>query len=235
VSEPEGQILRWREAFAGLSERAVPGPACPEPDRLWAAATAEAPVAERQEIVAHMATCASCAGAFRLAMGLSRGQSRGQSQEQRVGAPEAELLPFSSRPLASRPWFRRTAPLAALAAALLLAVLVPTWWRGRPAPPYRGAETMEIRSEIAEGAVLLRHQAVLRWAAGPPGSRYEVRVLTREAREVAVETDLEAPRYQIPPAALAGISTNTILYWQVKTRRPDGTNGVSKTFSVRLR
>lgn len=225
MSEPEGQILRWREAFAGLSERAAPGPACPEPDRLWAAATAEAPVAERQEIIAHMATCASCAGAFRLALGLSH--------EQRGGAPEAELLPFSSRP-----WFRRTAPLAALAAALLLAVLVPAWWRGRPAPPYRDAETtktMEIRSQIVEGAVLPRHHAVLRWSAGPPGSRYEVRLLTREAREVAVETDLEAPSYRIPPAALAGIPTNTILYWQVKTRRPEGTIGVSKTFSVRLR
>lgn len=218
MSGPEGEIRRWREAFAGLSERGMPGPECPDPDRIWAAATAEGTAEERQEIIAHTATCASCAGAFRLALGLSGERDR---------AARVEPLRV--------PWFRRTAPLAALAAALLVAVLVPLW-RAQQAPPqYRDdAERLEIRSQIAEGAILPRQQAVLRWSAGPPGSRYEVRVLTREAREVAVEGDLEKPRYQIPPAALEGIPAGTVLYWQVKTLQPDGTSGVSKTFSIRL-
>jgi hypothetical protein len=230
MNEPEGPGARLREAFAGLSERAVPGPSCPEPDRLWAAATAEAPAEERREIVAHTATCASCAGAFRLALGLSR-EERGHASGKEGIAPL--LAP-------SRPWFQRSAPLAALAAALLIAVLVPVWWRSQPVPApqyppqYRDVETLEIRSRLAEGAALPRNQAVLSWSAGPSGSLYEVRVLTREAREIAVEAELEVPRYQIPPSALAGIPPDTILYWQVKALRPDGTNVVSKTFSIRL-
>lgn len=216
---PEGNIRRWREAFAGLSERGMPGPECPDPDRIWAAATGEGTAEERQEIIAHTATCASCAGAFRLARGLSG---------ERGGAARVEPLRI--------PWFRRTAPLAAVAAALLLVVLVPVGWRAQQGPPqYRdNAERLEIQSQIAEGAVLPRQQAVLSWSAGPPGSLYEVRVLTREAREVAVESDLEEPRFQVPPAALEGIPAGTVLYWQVKTLQPDGTSGVSKTFTVRL-
>ncbi len=219
MNEPEGEIRRWREAFAGLSEKGVPGPNCPDPDRIWATATGEGTAEERQEIIEHTATCASCAGAFRLALGMSGERDRATRVEPLRG-----------------PWFRRTAPLAALAAALLLAVLVPIGWRAQQGPPqYRDdVERLEIRSQIAEGAVLPREQAVLRWSAGPPGSLYEVRVLTREAREVAVETDLEEPRYQIPPAVLEGIPAGTVLYWQVKTLQPDGTSGVSKTFTVRL-
>jgi hypothetical protein len=220
VNEPGGEIRRWREAFAGLSERGMPGPECPDPDRIWAAATGEGTAEERQEVIAHTATCASCAGAFRLALGLSR--------EERQGSAGIE-------PIAG-PWFQRTGSLAALAAALLLAVLLPILWRAQQGPPqYRDdGETVEIRSQIPEDAVLPRQQAVLRWSAGPPGSLYEVRLLTREAREVAVETGLEEPRYQIPPAALEGLPAGTVLYWQVKALRPDGTSGVSKTFTVRL-
>lgn len=219
MNEPQGEIRRWREAFAGLSERGMPGPECPDPDRIWAAATGEGTAEERQEIIEHTATCASCAGAFRLALGMSE-----------KGDRAARVEPLRV------PWFRRTGPLAALAAALLLVILAPAWWRTQQTPPqYRDdTETMEIRSQIAEGAVLPRQQAVLSWSAGPPGSLYEVRVLTREAREVAVESDLEEPRYQIPPAALEGLHAGTVLYWQVKTLQPDGTSGVSKTFTVRL-
>lgn len=221
VNERDGSSVRLREAFAGLGERAAPGPECPEPDRLWAAATAESPVEERHEIIAHMASCASCAAAFRLARGLS---------EEKAGHA-GQVVP-SSRFL-RKPWLRWAVPLAAVAAALILAVLVPGMWWSGPVP-YRGGETQEILSEISETAVLPRQQADLRWSAGPPGSRYEVRVLTREGRELAVESDLTAPRYRIPEAALGGVAAGTVVYWQVKAFPPDGASVVSKTFSVRL-
>lgn len=225
MSQRDGPIVRWREAFAGLSERAAPGPGCPDPDRLWAVAAGEVPVAERHEVIAHTATCASCAHAFRLARGLS------QEERERTAGDAPVVEPR----VLSRPWFRRRAPLAALAAALALAVLIPVWRLSQPAPGYRDGERLEVRSLLAEGVVLSRREAMLRWSAGPPGSRYEVRVLTREAREVVVETGLESPAYRIPPSALAGVPGDTVLYWQVKTLRPDGTSGVSKTFSIRLR
>jgi hypothetical protein len=221
VNERESSSLRLREAFAGLGERAAPGPECPEPDRLWAAATAESPVEERHEIIAHTASCASCAAAFRLARGLSED----------AAGHAGQVVPHSR--FTQRPWLRWAAPLAAVAAALILAVLVPGMWRSEPSP-YRGGEFREILSEIPETAALPRGEADLRWSAGPPGSRYEVRVLTPEGREIAVESDLTAPQYRIPPSALQGIEAGSLLYWQVKTFPPDETSVVSKTFSVRL-
>lgn len=221
VNERDGSSARLREAFAALGERAAPGPDCPEPDRLWAAATGEAPVEERHEIIAHTASCASCASAFRLARGLA---------EEKAG--QAGRIEPDSQPLRG-PWLRWAAPLAAVAAALVLAVLIPGMWRDEPAP-YRGGESREIVAEIPEAAVLPREEALLRWSAGPPGSRYEVRVLTPEGREIAVEADLTAPRYRIPPSALEGVEAGTALYWQVKAFPPEGPSVASKTFSVRL-
>lgn len=206
---------RWRHAFAALGERATPGPECPEPDRLWAAAAGESPPAERHEIILHTASCSSCAAAFRLARGLAAG--------------EAVPLPSASR----LRWVRWSAPLAALAAALILAVLAPAgWWK--PNLPYRGGDTLEIRSQLPDGTVLPRARADLQWTGGPAGSLYEVRVLTRDGREIAVEAGLGAPRYRIPPAALSGLRSGSVLYWQVRAVLPDGRTLVSKTFSARL-
>lgn len=218
VNERDGSSARLREAFAALGERAAPGPACPEPDRLWAAATGEAPVEERHEIIAHTASCASCASAFRLARGLAEEKA---GQAGRV-EPHGRLV--------QRPWLRWAAPLAA---ALILAVVIPGIRRNEPAP-YRGGESREILAEIPEAAALPRGEADLRWTAGPPGSRYEVRVLTPEGREIAVESDLTAPQYRIPPSALQGVEAGSVLYWQVKAFPPEGTSVASKTFSVRL-
>jgi putative zinc finger protein len=227
VSIEDAASERWRRAFADLGERAAPGPECPEPDRLWAAAAGELSTPERHEIFLHTASCASCAAAFRLARGLSR---------EGTAAPGEERTAESIRPLpsfAQRRWVRWTAPLAALAAAVLLVVLAPGgWWK--PRPPYRGGEAFEIRSRLPDGAALPRDRAELRWTAGPPGARYEARVLTREGREVAVEGGLEQPRVRVPPDALAGVPAGSTLYWQVKAILPDGKTVVSKTFSVRL-
>lgn len=209
---------RLQEAFASLGETAASGPDCPEPDRLWAAATGEAPVPERQEIIAHMASCASCAAAFRLARGMSQDGNRASAPVRIDG----------------RPWLLSGSAAALLAAALILAVLIPGPWRSSPSL-YRGGVGPEIRSLVDEGVSLPRAQAELRWTPGPAGSRYEVRVLTRDGAEIAVESDLEAPRYRIPPSALAGVPPGTVLYWQVKAVLPDGKSSASKTFEVRLR
>lgn len=199
-----------KEAFAGLGETAAPRPDCPPADRLWAVATGEAPVEERHEIIAHMADCASCASAFRLA--------RGMSEEKK----EASVV--------RGPWMRWAPMIGALAAVLVLAVLIPSL---RKPEPYRGGQDQEIRS-LVDQAALPRDHAELRWSPGPPGTRYEVRVLTADGAEIAVEPDLEAASYQIPPSALAGVPAGTVLYWQVKALYPDGKRSASKTFETRL-
>jgi hypothetical protein len=203
---------RLQEAFAGLGETATPRPDCPPADRLWAVATGEAPVEERHEIIAHMATCASCASAFRLARGLAEEKK------------DAAVL--------RGPWTRWRPVIGALAAILLLAIVVPGLWRSQPSP-YRGGQDQEIRS-LLDDAVLSRDHAELRWNPGPAGTLYEVRVLTRDGAEIAVESDLEAPRYQIPASALAEVPAGAVLYWQVKALYPDGKSSASKTFEVKL-
>lgn len=210
--------MRLREAFAGLGEAAAPGPDCPQPDRLWSVATGEAVLAERHEIIAHTASCASCAAAFRLALGLSRESSESA----------AVIRPDRRRWLRWRSW------AAALAAAVLLAIFLPDLWLDRPSP-YRGGVGEEIRSLLEEPALLARDHAELRWTEGPPGSTYELRVLTREGIEVTVDPGLTETRYRIPPAVFAEAPAGTVYYWQVKVVRPDGGSVISKTFELRLR
>ncbi len=213
--------LRLREAFASLGETAAPRPDCPPPDRLWATAVGESTAEERREVIAHMATCGSCAAAFRLARGLVQ-------EEASTQAPPEPIR------LVREPWVRWSVGLAA--AAALVATLTPLgWWH--QTPQYRGDRDGEIRSLIrdgAEGTPLPREKAELRWTAGPPGSRYEVRVLTRDGQEVAVESGLERPQYTIPPSALSRLPPGTLLYWQAKMLSPDGVSTQSKTFSIRL-
>ena len=224
MNEERAQVDRLKAAFAALGEGAAPTAACPEPDRLWAAAAGEGTKEERQEVIDHMAGCASCATAFRLA--------------RRLAQAPAEATPVARFPIGR--WLSRPGPLAALAAVLVLAILVPSWLsrpdRTPPAVRNRGTSPGDraIQSQLAEGAALPRDNAVLRWSAGPPGSFYEIRVSTRQAQEVAVETGLEAPQYRVPPESLGGVSAGTVLYWQVTVRFPDGTSGTSSTFSFKL-
>jgi len=222
---------RLREGFAALGERAAPGPDCPPPDRLWAAATGEAPLAERHEVIAHTATCASCASAFRLARGLAQEDVQKGSDAEVAG----RIAAFPPRP--DRAWRHWGASLAAVAAVVAFVLLVPSplsnWW-SQP-KPYRGGETLEIQSRLAEEATLPRDQADLIWTEGPAGSRYEVRVSTRAGEEIAVVPGLETPRYRIPESSLAATPAGTRLYWQVKVLPPDGRSALSKTFSVPIR
>jgi hypothetical protein len=230
MNEEHAESDRLKAAFAALGESGAPTAACPEPDRLWAAAAGEGTAEERQEVIDHMGGCASCAAAFRLARRLV------QTPAEATGGTDATIVRF---PIMRR-WLSRPGPLAALAAVLVLAILVPSWLsrQSRTPPvlrnsgPSNGDHT--IQSQLAEGAALPRDHAVLRWSAGPPGSFHEVRVSTRQAQEVAVETGLETPQYQVPPESLAGFPAGTVLYWQVTSRFPDGTSGTSPTFSFKL-
>jgi hypothetical protein len=227
MNEERAQGDRLKAAFAALGEGGAPTAACPEPDRLWAAAAGEGTAEERQEVIDHTAGCASCATAFRLARSLAQTPAE---------ATTATIVRFPT----ARRWLTRPGSLAALAAILVLAILVPSWWSRQSGPPpvlrNRGTSHGDhaIESQLPEGAALPRDQAVLRWSAGPPGSFYEIRVSTRQAQEVAVETGLETPRYRVPPESFHGYPSATIFYWQVTTRFPEGTSGTSSTFSFRL-
>jgi hypothetical protein len=219
---------KLRRGFAELGEHGAPGPECPEPDRLWAAAAGEGTAEERQAVIAHTTTCSSCAAAFRLARGL------GQGGDEAAGGGKILSLSRGSS------WRRWGVPLAAVAAVLAVALLVPSplshtlssWVH--PTPIYRGGEPLEVLSRLPEETALPRAAADLIWSEGPAGSRYEVRVSNRAGEEIVVESGLETPRYRIPESVLSGSPAGARLYWQVRMLPPDGPAVVSKTFSVRI-
>jgi hypothetical protein len=100
--------------------------------------------------------------------------------------------------------------------------------RGEAAP---GAS----RSLLEPGEALERQSFVLRWTAGPPGSLYQVRLLTKELEPVVVERDLTRPELRVPPEALEALPSGARLFWQVETSLPGGKDVASDTFEVVLR
>src|SRR5262249_18733624 len=152
-------------ALRALGEGSRPGETCPPPERLWATLARELPPEERRDVIDHIAGCASCAEAWRLAV-------------------EIHPEPLSTTPSASRTWLVRVfaptslVPLAA-AAALLLAVgggLVLVQRPKTSTPGYREAGPSPITSLLSEREPLSREAFRLRWSPGPEGARYDVRV-----------------------------------------------------------
>jgi hypothetical protein len=122
---------------------------------------------------------------------------------------------------------------AAVAAAVLIPVGVKEWREG-PAPVYREHAKSTIAPLVAEGAALPRDGFVLRWSAGPPGTRYSVRLVRGDLEVVREENALDVPEHRVPEEALRGLPPGTVLYWRVEAHLPDGRQVVSDTFSVRL-
>jgi hypothetical protein len=225
MNETELAVERLRAALRALAEGARPGEKCPPPERLWATLRAELPVDERREVIDHMASCPSCAEAWRLAVEIHPGPLP-------AAAPERRSWPAS---LFAAP---SSVPLAA-AAALVVAIgagLFVLRESGPPSKPgYREAGPSAIRSLVPEGESLPRDAFRLRWSPGPEGARYDVRVTSESLDTVASARGLTEPSYLVPESALASLPAGTRLLWQVQARLPDGERRDSPTFITSLR
>jgi len=218
MSGEDPTLERLRQAFAAPSRSAPPGPDCAEPDRIWAAARGELPPAEAQALVDHALDCHACGMAWRLA--------------RHVLAESGELRGFR---VARRGW--TAAHWAAVAAAVIAAVLIPVGvreWRAPAAPIYRADDREAIRSLVPDGAALARDAFVLRWTAGPPGTRYSIRLVRSDLSVVSEAQALDAAEYVAPVDALRDLPAGTRLFWRIEAHLPDGSEIVSDTFSVRL-
>lgn len=102
---------------------------------------------------------------------------------------------------------------------------------------FRGEAAPEAspRPLLEPGEALDRQSFVLRWTAGPPGSRYRVQLLTEELDPVVVERDLTEPELRVPPEALQALPSGARLLWRVKTSLPGGKDVTSDTSKVVLR
>lgn len=202
-------------AFRSAAEDSRPREDCPDPERIWSAVHDELPIAERLAIVDHLAECPTCAEAWRLAH---------------------EIVPVEAT-AARRNWFstfRQSVALQTAAAVVLIVGVVFAIRILRPTsnPEVRDPGTVVLRSELGEGAVLPRDDFRLRWSGGPPGSRYELTVTTRDLDVVVDVRGLERAEYRVDAARLAPLSSGTRLLWRVVARAPDGLTAASPTFEV---
>ena len=215
---------RLRAAFRARTSRSVPGDHVPAAD-LWSAVRGELSADERRAIVDHTASCAECAEAWRLAIEVT-------PDPLPVAAP-------APRPAwAGFRWPATFAPLAA-AAALAVAVGAGVWLSRGPelttTPGFRGGDAPVVRSLVADDEALGREQFLLRWSAGPAGSRYDLRVTTEALEVVADVQGLAEPAFLVPSAALSSVPPGSRLLWRVEVVAPDGARSASPTFVTRLR
>jgi hypothetical protein len=206
---------RLREAFA-LSD-GLPGrrEECPSPERLWESAREELGARENERVIRHLAGCAACSAAWRVARDLA-------------GAEAAIARAEAPRRLDWRGFI----PLAA-AAMLILAVgltLESVGTRPPRSPAYRAEEGSWIRPGEDSPGALPRDRFVLRWSQGPEGSTYDVRVVAAGHGPIARGLRLDRPEFSVPASALAGVASGAKILWQVTAYLPDGRVADSSTF-----
>jgi hypothetical protein len=132
--------------------------------------------------------------------------------------------------------WRRWVPLAAAAA---LVVVVGLMLRQGPIrddqpPQYRTGEEIAIQSLLPEEAPLPRSACLLRWSAGPEGSRYNVEVATADLEVIARARGLEREEFAVPANRLADLPPGAELLWRVEATLPDGRTITTPTFIARL-
>jgi hypothetical protein len=183
---------------------------CPDSEQLFEAAAGNLTREQRMKIVDHVAQCAECTEAWRLAMEL------GARPAQR-----SNMLPI-----------RRYA----FAASVVLAVGVVTYLAlpvGDQTPQYRDATESLAPTSLVTGS-LPRDRFVLRWSPGPQGSTYSVRLSTADLAPLLAQQDIASTELLIPASALAKVKSGDQLLWQVEVHLPNGQQIPSETYVVTL-
>lgn len=234
----ESELAPLRLAFTGFADETPVPASCPDSDRIWAAVHDELTADEKHELIHYTTSCPSCAEEWRLARDVGRSARSRARQTVVSDASRAAREPRSpaatGRVLAMGHRFRRlAAPLAGLAAAavLLLVVALP---RESPAPSeFRAGEVAAIRSLVPQGATLARDACLLRWS-GIESALYTVLVSDANLVVVARADELTRPRFQVPAESLARLPAGAELYWQIEAVLPDVSSRASTTFVSRI-
>lgn len=229
MSQEQNELVegvdRWRQALSALGRETGPRPDCLSGEQIWQAAGGELGAKALRQVVEHMAGCAHCGEAFRLAGELGR----------QVGA-EISLLEAAADAKPTRtPWVR---PLAA-AAAVVLAVSIGFVTLQRIAPSdddsrLREAAGDAIDSLVEEGASLPRAEFLLRWSPGPEGSLYSITVADEDLDVLASDESLELSEYLVPAEVLAELEEGAAVLWRVSAHDLDGSGATSATFINRV-
>ena len=218
MSDTDLELDRLRRAFASLESRA-PGPGCPEPERLWAAARGELPADVVRPMVLHLVDCGACAEAWRLAR---------EVEPLRAQPPAVVARPARGRPS----WTFWGALAAGMTVALAASVVLHQ--PSERTPGFREGTRIDIRSLVPEGDALPRTGCVLRWSPGPEGTTYNLQVATERLEKISEARGLTSAAYQVPPQALGSLPSGAKLLWRVEAVAPDGARATSATFVSRV-
>ncbi len=207
-----------REAFrSGSGQRFEEGAECPPPEALWDGAHGLVTGEEIKDLLEHVARCPLCAADWARAR---------EKMEPQSSAPPQTVVQLPPRRRLGRAWVAAAAVLVAALVAIPLIVIT----LDGPKEILRGAEELEITSELADDVRLPRDAAWLRWSALESGTRYSVTVDTVELEPVARSGYIDEAAWQIPEAALRELATPTEVVWRVEARLPDGRSARSPAF-----
>jgi hypothetical protein len=207
-----------RRALAQLSEIQGSGESCLDAAAIWDSAAEQLSPEEDAAVIRHIGECSACGVAWELARDLA------PTEESR-----SEAKPDSTRSKSTR-WM----PLAA-AALIVVAVgaailLIPRGVESPSQPGYRDVAAPWLVSEVSEEVPLPRDAVILRWAAGPAGTTYDVRVTSDSLEPLAQGWYLEEPELRIDPSQLAGVEPGGKILWRVTAQLASGEKVVSNTF-----
>jgi hypothetical protein len=189
-------------------------------DRVWRALDGTLAAEERRELIDRLATEPALAEAWRVAHELRA-----------AGGVDVKAAAAPRQPVAG--WRREWLAAAAVLLAAVSAVLFFQWVR--PADDtFRSGEGYAVESLIGADVTLPRSEFRLRWTAGPPDTRYQVRVTTEDLRVLTIAADLPAAEYVVPGETLTSVASGNRVLWQVDARLPGGERISSATFTTRV-
>jgi len=215
-----------RNAWNEDTHRDQEGRNCPDPERLYDAATGQLAADESRALIAHTIECGACAQSWRVALELDRAGRTGDGANNVRPLPRRPLLP---------PW--ALAAAEALSLAIGLAYLLPHL--DQPIPPpgqnpvWRGAESTPIEPLIPERARLSADGFRLSWQAHPASPEYEL-TLTGANLEQVYSIRTEMTEITVPKDILGALDPGSELLWQVSAKLDDGATLRSATRTVIL-
>jgi hypothetical protein len=203
-----------RRAFTAPFRPAREGADCPPPETLWSSAREELVHRDDDEVLTHIGECGVCAAAWQVARDLA------------IDSAE-QPAPVHVRSAAGWRWM-------AVAAAILvgLAVGVPMFMEMQEstAPVFRTAEGDWLQPTFDVNEPLARDRCMLRWASGPEGTTYHVRITSETLDLLAQGKWLQSAEFLVPASALEDLPDGARIFWQVSARLPDGRKVDSTTF-----
>ena len=210
-----------KAAFQGLGDANHGECSSDDLDRIWRALDGTLGAEERRELIDRLTTDPALAEAWRVADELHAAGGVG------VNAGTTPRQPVTR-------WRRGWLAAAAVLLAAVSGVFV--FQRVRPADEtFRSVDGYSVESLIGADVTLPRNEFRLRWTAGPPDTRYQVRVTTEDLQVLTVAADLPAAEYMVPVESLATLASGNRVLWQVDARLPGGVRMSSATFTTRVR